>query len=211
MTLVGNRRVRHEGIRTHRTASLPVIDIRTLHGIPITSPARTLLDSAPELTARELAAAVEQGQIKRLVTKHDLRATIDRAPTRAGAPALRAFLNEAAFTRSEAERRLAALLRAAKLPRPAFNHTIEGFEVDAAWRVERVILEVDSYAFHATRAAFERDRRKDAALTRAGYLVLRTTWHELTNEPHALVARIAEALARGPDRRPLQPAASPGQ
>jgi very-short-patch-repair endonuclease len=59
-----------------------------------------------------------------------------------------------------------------------------------------VVLEFDSYAFHATRAAFERDRTKTAALTRGRYVVLRTTWRELTGESHALVARTAEALAR---------------
>ena len=90
---------------------------------------------------------------------------------------------------------LVKLLRGAGLPRPAFNVEAEGYEVDALWRVERVVLEFDSYEFHATRAAFERDRRRNSSLTRAGYLVLRTTWHELTKRPHALVARIAEALA----------------
>jgi len=44
-------------------------------------------------------------------------------------------------------------------------------------------------------ATFERDRRKSAVLTRARRLVLRTTWIELNDEPYALVARIAEALA----------------
>jgi len=107
-------------------------------------------------------------------------------------------VDEPAFTRSEAERRLVALLRAAKLPPPAFNHVIEGLEVDAVWRVERVVLEFDSYEFHASRSAFERDRRRDSVLTRSGYLVLRTTWHELTAQPYALVARIAEALALRP-------------
>lgn len=56
-------------------------------------------------------------------------------------------------------------------------------------------LEFDSYAFHATRAAFERDRKKTAHLTRDRYLVLRTTWTELTRQPYALIARVAEALA----------------
>jgi len=92
---------------------------------------------------------------------------------------------------------LVELLRAAKLPRPACNVIVEGFEVDAVWRPERVVLESESYTFHAPRAAFERDRRRDAALTRAGYLVLRTTWYELMNEAYALVARIAEVLERG--------------
>jgi hypothetical protein len=59
------------------------------------------------------------------------------------------------------------------------------------------VLEFDSYAFHATRAAFERDRRKGAALTRKRYLVLRTTWREFTEESHFLIVRTAEALARG--------------
>jgi very-short-patch-repair endonuclease len=196
VTIVGDRRVRRRDITTHRTGSLDVRDIRTLHGIPLTSPARTLLDIAAELPAHDLAAALERAQIDRLVTKRDLQATLDRAPGRAGAPALRARLDEPAFTRSRAERLLVSLLQAAKLPRPAFNHKVEGFEADAVWLPERVILEFDSHAFHATRAAFQRDRRRDAAHARAGYLVLRTIWHELTRESHALIARIAETLAR---------------
>jgi very-short-patch-repair endonuclease len=90
---------------------------------------------------------------------------------------------------------LVALLRAAGLPRPVFNACADGFEVDALWRRERVVLEFDSYVFHATRAAFERDRRKTAALMCGRYVVLRTTWRELTDGSHALIARTAEALA----------------
>ena len=193
-------RARHAGIRAHTTGSLALGDIRTLHGIPVTSPARTVLDIAADLPSRDVAAAMEQAQIKRLVTKRDVEATLDRAPRRPGGPVVRGLVAEPAFTRSEAERLLVKLLRAAKLPRPAFNATAERFEVDAVWRIERVVLEFDSHAFHATRAAFERDRRRDAVLTRAGYLVLRTTWTELTTEPHALIARIAEALVLARER-----------
>lgn len=161
----------------------------------MSSPARALLEIAPQLTARELADAVEQAQVKRLVTKRDLEAAIRHAGARAGVRALRAVIEEPAFTRSWAERRVVALMRAARLPRPQFNTHAEGFEVDALWRRERVVLEFDSYAFHATKAAQERDRRKTAALQRGRYVVLRTTWRELTKESHALVARTAEALA----------------
>jgi hypothetical protein len=87
VTIVGERRVRHPGIRTHRTGSLDVRDIRTLRGIPITSPARTLLEIAPDLPTHDLAAALERAQIDRLVTKRDLQATLERAPSRPGAPA----------------------------------------------------------------------------------------------------------------------------
>ncbi len=57
------------------------------------------------------------------------------------------------------------------------------------------MLEYDSYAFHLTKEALERDRRKTAALQRGRFVVLRTTWRELTKESHALIARTAEALA----------------
>jgi len=189
------RRVRHDGIRVHTVSALHGADTRKLRGIKVSAPARALLEVAPDLSPRDLAAAVEQAQVRRLVTKRQIAGAIARSQQRVGVPALRALLDEPAFTRSRAERLLMRLLRAARLPEPAFNAYAEGFEVDALWRRERVALEFDSYEFHATRAAFERDRRKTAALTRGQYLVPRTTWHELTRESHALVARIAEALA----------------
>lgn len=139
------------------------------------------------------------------MTKAELKSTIDRAPRRPGVTALRALVDDPAFTRSRAERRLVALLRAANLPEPVFNTYVEGCEVDALWERQRVVLEFDSYGFHATRAAFERDRNKTADLTRRRYLVLRTTWTELTKQPYALIARTAEALSAG------APTASPAR
>jgi very-short-patch-repair endonuclease len=193
VTVVG-RRVRREGVRVHSVASMHEADARRLRGIAVSSPARALLEVSPELSPRDLASAVEQAQVRKLVSKRDIAAAIARSRQRAGVPALRALLDEPAFTRSKAERLVVRLVRAARLPEPAFNAYAEGFEVDALWRRERVALEFDSYEFHATRAAFERDRRKTAALTRAQYVVLRTTWYELRREPYALVARTAEAL-----------------
>ena len=60
------------------------------------------------------------------------------------AAALRELIEQPVFTRSEAERRLVALLRAARLPIPAFNARTEGLEVDVWWREQRVVLEFDS-------------------------------------------------------------------
>jgi very-short-patch-repair endonuclease len=194
VTVLG-RRVRCRGIRSHQTGAFHPADVCTLGGIRVVRPARALLDCAPTLTARELAGAVEQAQVKRLITRSQIIAAIERAPTRAGAAALRALVDQPGFTRSRAERIVRSLMRAADLPQPEFNADVDGSEVDALWRVQRVVLEFDSYEFHATRAAFERDRAKTAALTRGRYLVLRTTWTELTSRSHALVARTAEALA----------------
>lgn len=202
------RHVAPRGVRPHRTESLAAADRRKLDGIPLTAPARALLEAAPELTPRELANAVEHAQVKRLVSREELVGAIARAGRRPGIAALRALADDTAFTRSQAERKLVALLRAAQLPEPVFNARIEGREVDALWQRERVVLEFDSYAFHATRAAFERDRRKTAALQRERYAVLRTTWIELTEHPYALVARVAEALS-GAARRGSSARAGP--
>jgi very-short-patch-repair endonuclease len=75
------------------------------------------------------------------------------------------------------------------------NARVNHYEVDFLWREQRLIVEVDGYAYHGTRAAFERDRARDADLQARGYRVMRVTWRQLVDEPEALIARIAQALA----------------
>jgi very-short-patch-repair endonuclease len=176
------------GIAVHRSGDLPVT---RHHGISITTPLRTLLDLAPLLTQPELDRAVEEAQVRGLVKVEALAS----APHRA----LRLTAREdASLTRSEAEQRLLALVRAADLPPPRTNVRVEGFEVDMAWPDQRLIVEVDGFAFHSTRAAFERDRLRDQALQAAGWRVMRITWRQIADTPEAVVARLAGALAFSP-------------
>lgn len=83
------------------------------------------------------------------------------------------------------------MIRAARLPEPETNAQIHGYEVDFLWRDLDPI--VDGYAFHSSRRAFERDRRRDAKLQSAGFRVLRVTWRQIADEPSALVALLARA------------------
>jgi very-short-patch-repair endonuclease len=99
------------------------------------------------------------------------------------------------LARSEAERRMLGLLAAAQLPRPEVNARLEGLEVDFLWRAQKLIVEVDGYSFHADRAAFECDRRRDQMLLAARYRALRVTWRQLLEEPIALAVRIGQALS----------------
>ena len=101
-----------------------------------------------------------------------------------------------AYTRSDGERRLLRLVREARLPPPVANVPLCGYKVDLLWPAQRLVVEVDGYPFHGHRAAFERDRRKDQALVAAGYRVIRVTGRQLRHEPYAVIARIAQALAR---------------
>lgn len=67
--------------------------------------------------------------------------------------------------------------------------------VDVAFLAERVVIELDSWEFHRSRAAFELDRREQAALTADGWRVLRFTWRHVFEEPEWVRARVREALA----------------
>jgi very-short-patch-repair endonuclease len=103
-----------------------------------------------------------------------------------------------ALTRSQAERRLLHVIRKAELPEPETNARLHGFEVDFYWPASGLVLEVDGYAFHGNRPAFEQDRKRDQALVAVGLRVIRVTWRQLVERPLAVVARIAQALLASP-------------
>jgi len=93
------------------------------------------------------------------------------------------------------ERRMIELIRAARLPTPETNVRIDGHEVDLVWRGAKLVAEIDGYAFHSSRNSFERDRSRDALLAGGGWRVVRFTWRQIVDEPEAVIARLAAALA----------------
>ena len=191
------------GLRVHQVADLDRRDIRRRHDLPLTSPARTIIDQAAEATLDELDRVIAEARAKRLIRPGELEAAVARAGRRRGAAQVRDLLaaeGEAGITRSKAERMLRRLLRQARLQQPRTNARVVGYEVDFLWEQERLIVEFDSWQFHSHRRAFENDRRKGVALADAGYLVLRFTWRQLVEEPLAVIAAIARALAR---RQPM--------
>jgi very-short-patch-repair endonuclease len=58
-----------------------------------------------------------------------------------------------------------------------------------------VVVETDGWETHRTRHAFESDRARDAALTAAGYIVVRFTWRQLRDDPQTVAERIRAILA----------------
>jgi Transcriptional regulator, AbiEi antitoxin/Protein of unknown function (DUF559) len=207
ITIPTRHRASRPGIRVHRTAALAAGEVRRHDGIPLTAPARTLLDLAQALDDRALERAVDEAIVQRLASERELRAAVAGAYRRPGTGRLEALLGrEAALTRSEAEERFRELMAAAEVPAPVLNARIAGYEVDAYWPGQRLAVEIDGFRFHASRAAFERDRRRDAALQAAGVRVLRLTWRRLQGAPMAVVATVVQALAAGTGRQSLFPA-----
>jgi hypothetical protein len=163
------RRVRPVGIEVHRVPPVEPDDIAKVDRIPVTSVARTLADCAEVLPTREVVRLLEQAERLRLF---DLRA-LKRRPSLS--TALAQMEPEPPRVNSPWERDLLDLCADHGIPRPELNVMVEGFEVDALWSGPRVIAELDGYSFHRSRRAFVEDRRRDAKLQLAGYMVLRLT------------------------------------
>jgi very-short-patch-repair endonuclease len=185
------------GIDVHRRR-LERRDYVIREAIPVTTPARTILDLAAGGDDEELERAISEGQARRLLSLDGLADQVERNPRRAGTGVLRRALELGggpAPTRSEAERRMLRLIRSAGLPSPEANVGVGGYEVDFLWRRQRLVVEVDGWRFHSSRRSFERDRVRDAELAAKGLTVVRITWRQLAGAPEAVVARIAAALA----------------
>lgn len=203
VTVAARRPLKRPGVRIHYMARLDPCDVTAREGIPITTPARTLLDLAATVEGRELERALAEAEVRRLVSPQQLAHLLAAASGRRGAAALKAVLRNQAgpsLTRSKAEERVLALVRAARLPVPQTNTRVGRHEVDLYWRDEHLALEVDGYAFHSSRTAFERDRLRDAELQAAGLRVMRVTWRQIVDAPEAVVARLAQALAQPRER-----------
>ena len=197
---LSGRRAICVGVRVHRIRPIGADERTVEQGIPVTTAARTILDVASYGNARDVEQAMAQADRLRLARPEMVERLVARYPGRRGVALIRQVLGLAgalAWTRSEAEARCVTLVRTAQLPAPLINARVLEYEVDFLWPAERVIMEVDGYAFHSSRASFERDRWRDATLVGAGYRVVRVTWRQLADEPVALMVRLAQALAVG--------------
>lgn len=187
----GGRRARRT-IVVHR-AELPAQEVACVDGIPVTTPARTLLDLADVVPRRALERAMDEAEYLRL----DLTGLEPRHGRR-GSGLLARVLAEhepgSTLTSSQLEEQFLRLCRRNSLPRPEVNASLEGYPVDFLWRVHRLVVETDGHAAHGTRAAFERDRVRDADLTAAGWRVLRITHRRLATDRQQVAALLRGLL-----------------
>jgi very-short-patch-repair endonuclease len=191
-------------IRRHRVRQLAPEDTTEVDAIPVTTVARTLFDLAEMLDPSALEAAFEAAERAELLDMRAIDLTMARNPGRRAHTrlcSLVARLSTPEPTRSELERLFHRVCRLADLPLPQVNVLVEGYEVDALWPAPRFIVEVDSWEFHRTRAAFERDRSRDAALQVAGYRVVRVTYRRLIDDPAGVAATIRNLLDPGEEAR----------
>lgn len=99
-------------------------------------------------------------------------------------------------TRSDLERLFLRICRRHGVPRPEVNARIGAYRVDFLWREVGLVVEVDSYRYHANRATFESDRARDRDLKRRGIDVLRFADREFASDAGAVARSVLAHLDR---------------
>jgi very-short-patch-repair endonuclease len=175
-------------------------DRMTVDGIPLTSPARTVLDLAPGESPRDLARLLQRADDNELLDRRRFEALLDRTVGHPGhgklAAALRIFKPATVILRSDLERRFRRLVLDAGLPIPQANVAVEGYELDCYWEAEGFAVELDVYATHGSPRSFEADREREDDLLLAGIELIRVTDVRLDRDPRRTIARVAAHLER---------------
>ena len=144
----------------------------TKHGIPVTTPARTLLDLATSANPQALERALREALFQHATSLPALRRLVRAHQGDRGARALRTAIQKTEDTpgrlRSGLEQRFLTYLRKNGLPLPELNVYMRigelEIEADCVWGEHRLIAELDHRGTHANRKAFESDRRRDRTL-----------------------------------------------
>jgi very-short-patch-repair endonuclease len=189
--------LRRKGIWIHRCRLHPE-DRTARDGIPVTTVARTLFDLAEVVDFRRLEWTWEEADRLGLLELRAVERVCERGYGRRALRPIRRLLAEArapAAVRSPLEEVFAAFCREHRLPPPATNVLVLGHEVDVLWPAQRLIVELDGFAYHRHRAAFERDRARDATLQAAGYRVIRLTHRRLNDDAESVAHEIRTCLS----------------
>lgn len=197
VTVPAGRFPRRPGIRVHRRAALTAKDLTRHRGIPVTTPACTLIDMAARLTTGQTEAAVNEADQLDLIDPEKLRREIDARPGRTGTRPLRRLLDHATFvlTTTELERLFLPIARRAGLPKPQTQVRLNGFKVDFYWPEPKLVVETDSLRYHRTAAKQMKDVLRDQAHAVADVERLRFTHAQVAYEP-AHVESTLRAVAR---------------
>jgi very-short-patch-repair endonuclease len=189
------RKHRRSGVALHRSRELTGRDVTISRQIPVTRPARTLLDLATVVDPPAVERALNEALTQRLVGADELTRILRRLARRRGSARLRELVDPAgAPTRSAFEERFLAFCRRQGLARPEVNRIVAGHMVDMLWPAQMLIVALAGRRYHDNPGAFERDRRRDADLVLAGYRVLRITWRRLKDEGEDEARRLRQLL-----------------
>ena len=192
------------GVHVHRYQDLAQRWITTVHGIPTTTPERTLIDLAAVVRPARMelildAALAKQVDIGQLIVTFNRLARRGRR----GIGRIRPLLEERGegyvAPDSELEKKFLAFVRRHGLPEPSrqlpawWEGRLIGL-ADFAYPEAKLIVEVDGRLGHTQLTDFEHDRLRDQMAVAAKWRVSRITWKQLTRHPDRTLALLRDAL-----------------
>jgi Transcriptional regulator, AbiEi antitoxin len=190
---------RIKGIRT-RHARRQETEATTWKGIAITTVPRTLVDLASMLELEDLALACHEAGVKHRTTPRQVEAVLAKRPNAPGAGKLKRVMDgDVHVTLSALERRFLRRLTEANLPLPIPNKPAGTKRVDCRWPDHRLTVELDSYRYHSSRHAWERDRRREREARARGDEFRRYTRDDVFEAPAEMLRELSSLLrvARG--------------
>jgi very-short-patch-repair endonuclease len=193
--VIARTKRRITGIETEHARKMDPRDIVTWKGIPVTTPARTLVDLAAVVSAEDLARAMHQADVLHGTTPDDVEAVLQRRPRRKGAATLREVVwGDQGRTLSKLERAFIRLLKANDLPLPKTNRPAGGRFVDCRWPEHKLTVELDSYRYHRSRHAWELDRKRERQAYARGDQFRRFTWGDVVEHPRPTLDELNAVL-----------------
>ncbi len=180
------RRARHGELVVHETKAFESKDVTHVDNIPVSTPARTILDLGAVRGPHTIELALEVALHQKIVTMVEIREVLWRLGRsgRNGVGVLRSVVRPrdpaAVPTESPMETRVLQVLRAAGFPEPERQFVVRAngkfvARVDLAYPNFRVAIEYESYEWHLGARALERDSARRNELVSAGWTVLAAT------------------------------------
>lgn len=198
---VGRSGPKPSAVKLHRSRTLTPADVRILHGLPVTSPARALLDVAAALPDRDVERLLSEAvYARRLVTLQEIRALLRRVGNHPGRRRLaRVVAYHTGDTRTDSlpEETMFELIRDAGLPEPRLRAHVLDYRLDLYWPELKLAVEIDAYGTHGSPERFESDRRKDSRLfAEMGITVIRITRATIKHRPLEALGLVARVVGQ---------------
>jgi very-short-patch-repair endonuclease len=203
--ITGTKNIRRrQGVRYRRTTALPPEHVTDVDGFRVTTPARTAFDLASDARPGRLGHVIDEFLRRGLMTLDDVADVMLIMGTkgRKGMAMLRRLLaermGEGGPAHNKTELRLYKSLSSAGL-KPTRQFRVDwssgAFYLDCAWPKLHVGAESDSYRWHGTRTAWDRDKDRERILKQMGWRIVRFTWEDIWFRPDFVVAEVRKELA----------------
>jgi hypothetical protein len=197
------RKTRSQRSIKRHFGALPIDEVTSRDGIPVTSAARAVLDLAADKGEAAAESALREMEYLGIYGPVSIPVLLDRHPHHRGSKIVARCLQRlkddpSGRVRSPLEELFLPFLDAHHIPRPRLNAWLtigeERFQVDCLWPDARLIGELDGFQAHGTRRAMRADRKRDRQLLAASYRVVRITESQLVNEPLQIAADVRSLL-----------------